>query len=118
MVQGAHTVLDGLQFAAQDRQRRAQFVGDIGHKFAAHFFVALKGVGQLIEVAGQLADFVIGRYGYPVAVFPGGQFVGGSGHALDRIEQGAGNPPGNQHGQQQRHKTHRQAGLQLVLLEA
>ena len=49
----AHAVLNGLQLAAQHRQRRAQLVGDIGHQVPAHLLVALKGAGQLVKIFGQ-----------------------------------------------------------------
>ncbi|KTC03529.1 hypothetical protein AO386_03675 [Pseudomonas syringae ICMP 11292] len=35
-IQRAHAIFNGLQFATQNRQRRAQFMGHVGHELAAH----------------------------------------------------------------------------------
>jgi ribonuclease G len=51
--------LNGLELTPQYRQRRAQLVGDIGHKIPPHLLVLFKGAGELVKVLRQLAQFVL-----------------------------------------------------------
>ena len=51
----ADAILNGLQFTAQHRQRRAQFVRNVGHKVTTHLLVFFQRTGELVEVLRQLA---------------------------------------------------------------
>ena len=54
----AYAILNGLQFTAQHRQRRTQFVRNIGHKVTTHLLVFFQRTGELVEVLRQLAQLI------------------------------------------------------------
>ena len=54
-----HAIQQGLQVTADDRQRRAQFVGDIGHHVAPQHLLPCYRSGHLVKCLAQLADLVL-----------------------------------------------------------
>ncbi len=84
-----HTVLNRLQLTAQHRQRRAQLVGDVGHKVTAHLLVFFQRAGELVEVLRQLAQFVLAAGIHAGGEIPGGQLVCPFHQAFDRRKQAA-----------------------------
>ena len=71
----AHPVLHRLQLAAQDRQRRAQLVGDIGHKGAPHTLVFFQRAGEAVKILRQLAQFILAADLNARREIAGGQMV-------------------------------------------
>ena len=84
-----HAVLNGFQLAAQDRQRRTQFVRNIGHKVASHLLVFLQRAGELVKVLRQPAEFVLATGIDAGGEIPGGQLVRPFHQPLYRGEQTA-----------------------------
>ena len=54
----AHAILQGLDLATQDAQRRAQLVGDIGTPATARFAVLFKGTREMVEVRRQRTQLI------------------------------------------------------------
>ncbi len=101
----AHAVLERFQLAAQDGQRRAQLVRDVGGQLAAHLLVGFERLGQPVEIAGQVADLVARAHLDPRRVIALGHAARGMGQAAHRRQHAA----REQH-RHPRREQHRQRG--------
>lgn len=65
--------------ALNDRERGAQFVGDIGRHLAAQRLGPREALGHLVEGQSQVAQFVTGRDVYALSQVAGGDALSGGG---------------------------------------
>lgn len=51
-VNSSNSILECLNFSTQNRQRRSQFVGNIGYPLLPAFLIVFEGQGECIEITG------------------------------------------------------------------
>jgi hypothetical protein len=83
----SYAILHRFDLTAQDRQRRPQFMRNIGQPLPLQQFVSLQALGHIIEIRSKLAELVMSPDLQPDVKAAGSQSSGGLRQFSNRRQQ-------------------------------